>query len=117
MNSAATDTKTILCVSWVAYLAATRKQLLTSRGYTVESAVGMNEALAQCGRSSAHLLLLGQSVPREEKRKIVQTFRRYSNAPIISLLNVNQDKLPEVEYGIEALDPELLVRTVHSILK
>ena len=61
----------------------------------------MNEALAQCDRSSAHLLLLGQSVPREEKRKIVQTFRRYSNAPIISLLNVNQDKLPKWSMGLK----------------
>jgi ribosomal protein L30E len=82
----------------------------------VESALGTAEALERCRNSKADMLLLGQSVPREEKRTIVEVFRRYSDAPILSLLNANQEKLAEVDYGIDSLSPEDLVRTVHSIL-
>jgi DNA-binding response OmpR family regulator len=116
VNNTATGTKTILCVSWFAYLAESRELLLTSKGFSVESVIGTDEALAKCRVTKVDMLLLGQSVPREEKRRIVEAFRRYSNAPILSLLNAGQEKLPEVEYGIDSLSPEHLVRTMRLIL-
>ncbi len=107
--------KRILCVSWFHNLAETRKLLLTSEGYVVDSVVGTPEALSHCFDSAAELLVMGQSVPCGEKRKIVEAFRRCSQAPDVSLLNANQEKLPEVEYGVDSFSPELLLSTVRSI--
>ncbi len=111
-----TGTKHILCVSWFPTLAETRELLLTSEGYSVESVIGTADALAHCHNSNTDMLVLGQSVPREEKRRIVEAFRRYSNAPILSLLNTNQEKLPEVEYGVDSMRPEEFLHTVNSVL-
>lgn len=109
------DRRRILCVSWFHNLAETRRLLLTSEGYVVDSVIGASEALSHSVNSTAELLVMGQSVPREEKRKIVEAFRRYSRAPIVSLLNANQEKLPEVEYGVDSFSPKLLLATVRSI--
>lgn len=81
----------------------------------VDSVIGTSEALSYCSNSTADLLVMGQSVPRDEKRKIVEAFRRYSHAPIVSLLNANQEKLPGVEYGVDSFSPKLLLATVRSI--
>ncbi len=110
------STKSILCVSWFDNLAETRKLLLTSEGYEVDSVIGTAEAVAHSRNSAADLLVMGQSVPCDEKRKIVEAFRRYNRAPIVSLLNANQEKLPEVEYGVDSFSPELLLRTVRFVL-
>lgn len=111
-----TGTKNILCVSWVQSLAETRKLLLISEGYSVESVIGAAEALAHCRNSRADMLVLGQSVPREEKLKIVEVFRHYSDAPILSLINPSQRKLDQVQYGVDSLSPEEFLRTVNSVL-
>lgn len=111
-----TGTKNILCVSWVQSLAETRKLLLISEGYSVESVIGAAEALAHSRNSRADMLVLGQSVPREEKLKIVEVFRHYSDAPILSLINPSQRKLDQVQYGVDSLSPEEFLRTVNSVL-
>jgi len=111
------DGKRILCVSWEHSLAETRKMLLSSRGYSVVSVVGMPEAIRVCQNIRSDLLLLGHSVPPPEKRKIVEVYRAHNSGPVISLLNPNQSKLPEVEYGVETHNPKSLLQTVEDIFK
>ena len=91
--------------------------LLKSAGYTVVSAMGRKEALEACRVASADLLILGYSVPREEKRSIIESFRKACNAPVLSLLNHHQSKLPEADFGVEAGSPADLIQAVRSILK
>lgn len=107
--------KNVLCVSWNPSLAGTREMMLTQAGYAVISALGAEEAASRC-KTKADLLVLGHSVPRDKKQAVIKCFREYSTAPILSLLRAGQDKLPEADFAIEALDPAEFVRAVRTIL-
>jgi DNA-binding response OmpR family regulator len=107
--------KSVLCVSWNPSLASTRQLMLMQAGYAVISALGREEAALQC-HAKADLLLLGHSVPRDEKQAVIKCFREHSKAPILSLLNPGQDKLPEADVGVEGLSPGNFVREVQKIL-
>lgn len=109
------NNKKVLCVSWNPSLASTREMLLTQAGYTVISALGLEEAASLC-RATADLLVLGHSVPRDKKQVVIECFREHSRAPILSLLTVGQEKLPNADYGVEAHDPANFVQAVKMIL-
>ena len=105
----------VLCVSWNPALASTRTWLLSHAGFKVTSALGKQEATEKC-KTKADLLVLGHSVPREEKSSIIDCFRKYSSAPVLSLLRPGQTKLPEADYGVEASEPDDFLQTVRQIL-
>jgi DNA-binding response OmpR family regulator len=107
--------KSILCVSWDPALASTREWLLTRAGFQVTSALGRDQAAERC-RSKADLLVLGHSVPREDKSSVIQCFRKFSAAPVLSLLRPGQPKLPEADYGVDASNPQDFLETVSSVL-
>lgn len=108
--------KSVLLVSWVQSLARTREMLLSSAGYAVISVLGRADAMARC-RIKADLLVLGHSVPRSEKRRVIACYRQYSSGPVLSLLRANQTKLPEADFGVEVTDPGAVVKVVHKILQ
>jgi len=105
----------VLCVSWNPSLASTREMLLTQAGYTVISALGPEKAASLC-REEADLLVLGHSVPRDRKLAVIECFREHSKAPILSLLTVGQEKLPNADFGVEAHNPADFVQAVKTIL-
>lgn len=105
----------VFCVSWDSTLALTRAFLLTRSGYKVTSALGPEQAMELCD-TKADLLLLGHSVPREQKQRILDRFRQFNRSTALSLLAPDQDQLPDVEYAVEYLDPGQLLRTVQSII-
>jgi DNA-binding response OmpR family regulator len=105
----------ILCISWDPTLALTRELLLKSAGYSVQSAWGPEWAVDYCRTSQARLLVLGHSVPREEKRKLIEIFKAQNPAPVLSLLPPDQIKLAEADYGVPA-DPDSLLSAVGNIL-
>src|SRR5205807_761354 len=94
---------------------ASREMLLRSVGVRVISALGPVQAQLKC-RLQADLLVLGHSVPTDEKRHIIACFRRYSTAPVLSLLRPHQEKLAEADFGIETSDPAAVVGLVYEIL-
>jgi DNA-binding response OmpR family regulator len=106
--------KTVLCVSWIPSLATTREMLLTQAGYKVITAIGMDQAVSR--RAEADLLVLGHSLPRDEKQALIQWFKEYSDSPILSLLKPLQDKLPGADVGVEAFNPGDFIRAVQGIL-
>ncbi len=106
----------VLCVSWLSSLASTRELVLRKAGIDVVSACGREEAEAACQSVAAKLLVLGQSVPRDEKRRFIRMFRQACSAPVLSLLYQHQSKLPEADYGAALEDPAELVTTVREIL-
>ena len=106
--------KRVLCVSWYEGLAITRELLLRRAGFEVFSAL-RQESYVAC-REDADLMILGDSVPRKEKMRLIDCFRGHSNAPVLSLLRTGQEKLPEATYGVEATDPNALLRIVRQIL-
>ena len=107
--------KRVLCISWDPALALTRELLLRHAGYEVVSALGP-AAREHVTRERADLLVLGHSVPREQKRSLIQSFRQHCNAPVLSLVASNQTPVPEATVAIPADDPDNFVRTVREIL-
>lgn len=96
-------------------MAKSRELLLCSLGVTVRSAVYEREGRSVC-REDADLLVLGHSVPKEEKRLLIQFFREHSSAPVLSLLQAGDSKLPEATLGVEAAKPEEVLRIIRQIL-
>ncbi len=110
-----TAEKKIICISWNEALAKSRELLFRSLGVTVLSALYEREGRSLC-REDADLLILGHSVPREEKRLLIDCFRQHSAAPVLSLLLTGDTKLPEATFGVDAAKPEEVLRTVRKIL-
>jgi DNA-binding NtrC family response regulator len=107
--------KTVMCVSWLSYLATTREMLLNQAGYAVVSAIGKEQAISKWD-ASVDLLVLGHSLPRAEKQALIEWFKEHSKSPILSLLKPNQQKLPEADFGVEAHNPDDVVKAVREIL-
>ena len=105
----------ILCVSWDSALATTRELLLKEYGYRVTSALGPEQSAEHC-KTKVDLLLLGHSVPRKEKQHILDCFRKFNSSPALSLVAPGQEKLPDIDYAAEILDPEQLMKTIQSIV-
>lgn len=112
-----TQLNPVLCVSWDPALAETRKLMLEKAGVGVVSVLQTDDPLPACGDTPPQLLILGQSVPRDHKRRIISAFRRQCSAPVLSLLAQNQKKLPEADYGAEIQDPSELIAVVRGILQ
>ena len=104
----------VICVSWIRSLAETREWMLRSAGYAVTSLLGI-EGLDQCS-PNADLLILGHSVPPEEKLLAIQKFRQVSRSPVLSLLRPNHPKLPEADFGVESHTASDVLAAVHRIL-
>ena len=77
--------------------------------------LGHDQAMERCN-TKADLLLLGHPVPKKEKRLILDRFRKFNNAPALSLLAPNKDRLPDVEYAAEIFNPEELLSTIYGIV-
>ena len=106
----------VLCISWDGKLAREREQLFEDAGCLVRSAVGPQaEELVE--NEDGDLLVLGHSVPREEKRRFIRIFRRHSSAPVLSLLVPGQERLPEATLGFPGDDYRNLATIVRHIVQ
>jgi hypothetical protein len=116
-NPDMTPKKRVICISWNQILAESRELLLRSADFPgVMSALYQREARSLC-REDADLMILGDSVPRDEKRWLIDCFRQHSSAPVLSLLCWGEIKLPEATIGVEATQPEEFIRIVRQILE
>ena len=114
-----TAKKRVICISWDPTLAEIREQLLHGAGIPgVMSALYQREARSMC-QQDADLMILGDSVPKDEKRWLIDCFRQNSSAPVLSLLKLNwgEDKLPEATFGVESTSPAEFVRIVRQVLE
>lgn len=107
--------KRVICVSWHETLGKSRELLLHSLGLTVVSGIFERQAHTVC-QEDADLLVLGHSVPKDEKRALIRRFRDHSNAPVLSLLEPFDSKLPEATFGVDAGKPEDVLRMVRQAL-
>ena len=67
------------------------------------------------GIEAPDLLMLPHSVPAEEKQRAIRLFKGRCGSPVLSLLSTHVTKLPEADYGVEALNPEEFVAAVKDI--
>jgi len=110
-----TMNKRILSVSYDPSLLATRQMVLETQGYTVTSALGFAEAMGKCKTASFDLFILGHSIPANDKRELMRTFKEHCPAPILSLDRVNEARV-QADFHASPDEPAKLLRTVKSIL-
>lgn len=89
--------------------------MLERAGYKVISAIGAERGIALCKESNYDLLILGHSIPQDEKQKLLAEFRKHCPAPIIVLRrNPGEQLIPNVDYQVET-DPDALITLIEKI--
>jgi DNA-binding response OmpR family regulator len=107
----------ILSVSYDEALRRTRQLLLKAQGYEVISTDRLESTLEQCKLGGFDLFILGHSIPREDKQKMVEAFRQCCSAPIISLRrHPAEANVHAADYHIEA-DPEPLLKVIADLVR
>ena len=107
----------ILSVSYDAILLSTRQMMLESRGYTVTSAEGYVDAMRKCRAGDYDLLIVGHSIPHEDKMAIVAEMRQHCSAPVLALLKPNERQLENADESVDAGRPDLLIALVDKMTK
>jgi DNA-binding response OmpR family regulator len=105
----------ILSVSYDPPLLRTRQMMLESQGHEVISCATIDESLRHCSNSNFDLFILGHSIPSLDQHQLIESFRRYNSAPIISLMRSAEAKTAGADYHIRP-DPEPLLTLVAEIL-
>lgn len=107
--------KKILAVSYDEALLRTRKMILEREGYIVRAALGLEEATRACAESEKKfdLILLGHTIPRAEKRKILPELKKHCPAPVLSIRAHGDLPIPGADYSVDSHDgPEALISAV-----
>lgn len=117
-SSAKTRQRKILSISYDRTLLTTRGMILSAAGYKVRSLLGLEAALAEAGLNEFDLVIIGHSIPLEERNKILRRLRKFSRAPILALWRLGpEERLDEADYQLEASQgPIALLDMVGRIL-
>jgi CheY-like chemotaxis protein len=107
----------ILSVSYDQLLLRTRQMMLEAEGYEVYSCANMDESLRHSREYNFDLFILGHSIPSVDRQMLVDTFKRYCPAPIISLrTHPGDDVVADADYYLHP-DPEPLLKLVAEIFE
>jgi DNA-binding response OmpR family regulator len=110
--------KRVLSISNDEALLKTRQYILEQAGFDVVLAWGFSNALKQCESAKFDLVLLGHTLPPEDKAALAKALRKHCDCPVVSVRRSGQhDQLPEADYSIGADDgPEALIAVLRKAL-
>jgi DNA-binding response OmpR family regulator len=110
--------KRILSISYDLSLLWTRQLLLEQLGYDVLSAEGFAQAwaAAEDRKNRFDLIILGHSIPPNDKQAIVTHMRDSCDCPILALLRPYESPVAEAAMSIDAGDPSAFLNAVRTIL-
>jgi CheY-like chemotaxis protein len=106
----------ILSISYDERLLLTRELMLEKQGYNVSSALGLGAAIKLCRVGDYDLVILGHSIPHDDKEQIVKTLRRACHAPVLALLRLGERHMRTAEYNHELQSPEQFLDVVGKTL-
>jgi DNA-binding response OmpR family regulator len=104
----------ILSVSADKSLLESREMLLREFGYDVTSAWGASEGVKYC-TAKFDLLIIGHSMPHEQKQALVKAFRAHNCAPVLALHRENEETLEGVDFEIPP-EPQVVISAVASLI-
>jgi len=105
----------ILSISYDQALLRTRALLLSREGFEVESAVGFTAAIQACKKGTFDLVILGHSIPPEDKSAIVKQLKEVCVTPILALQRSNDPPVTAAEYNLDSGDPRRFLSYVRKI--
>lgn len=106
----------ILSISYNEALLQTRALLLSREGFEIESAVGFSAAIHACGKGKFDLVILGHSIPSEDKSAIVKQLRAVCATPILALRRPNDPPVKNAEYNLDSGDPHQFLSYIKEII-
>lgn len=108
----------ILSISYDVTLLRTRQLLLEQMGYRVISAEGFAQATRLCAehRSNFDLIVLGHSIPYEDKRAIIKHCIHACSCPVLSLLRENELPVEEAARSVPSSEPHEFLAAVQELL-
>jgi DNA-binding response OmpR family regulator len=107
----------ILSISYDKALLHTRELMLSREGFEVESAVGFSAALQACEKGEFDLMIMGHSIPPEDKAAIIKQLRAVCDTPILALRRANEAPVKAAEYNLDSGNPERFLSYVKEITK
>ena len=110
--------KRILSISYDRALLWTRQLLLEQLGFEVVSAEGFAQAWDAAENRNNHfdLIILGHSIPPNDKKAIVTHMRDSCGCPILALLRPYESPIAEAAMSIDAGDPAAFLHAVRTML-
>jgi len=63
------------------------------------------------------LLLIGHSIPHEDKIAIIHEMRQHWSAPVLALLRTNEPELPTADASVDATRPDLLLAAIERLMQ
>jgi DNA-binding response OmpR family regulator len=106
----------ILSISYDETLLGMRHMILENAEYAVVSVHGLESGLEHCKQGGFDLFVLGHSIPDDDKRKMVEVFRRACPAPIISLRRgASEPMVDGADFHIEPDAEPLLALVAHIV--
>ncbi|HEY6348465.1 MAG TPA: hypothetical protein VI636_03545 [Candidatus Angelobacter sp.] len=109
----------ILSISYEPVLLSTREMLLRQMGHEVVSAEGFARAYQACEveRGGFDLIVLGHSIPHDDKREIIKRCIPACSCPLLVLLRLNEPPVEGAFRSIDSAEPEAFVSAIHEILQ
>ena len=105
----------ILSISYNKALLQTRALMLSHEGFEVESAVGFSAVVHAFENGRFDLVIMGHSIPPDDKATIIKQLKAVSNTPILALRRPNEEPLQVAEYNFDSGDPQLFLSYVKEI--
>jgi DNA-binding response OmpR family regulator len=105
----------ILSISYDVSLLQTRALMLLREGFEVESAVGFSDAIQACELRTFDLVIIGHSIPLEDKEAIIKRLRRVCATPVLALRRPNEPPVKSADYNLESGDPHQFLSYVKKI--
>ena len=108
--------KRILVISYDEALLRQRKLSLEAAGFFVTSAYGFTEASRICRLdNSFDLIVLGHTVPRNDKITLIELLRPNCKAPVLSIRKHGVPPLREAEFSIDSDNEREVLATAAQI--
>ena len=107
----------ILSISYDESLLRTREWLLRASGYAVTSALGFTEAVAHCSNIAFDLVIIGHSIPRNDRVALIEQVSAHNHTRILSLRRQGEEPIAGVHHSVEyAEGPDVLIAAVKAAL-
>jgi DNA-binding NtrC family response regulator len=108
----------ILSVTFDRSLGATREMLFTQAGFQVTTVHGIGHAIQLCAAEPFDLIVIGHSIPIEQRELLLKEVRRQCGTPTLALCRHGEPPLTNADYVFDSMDsPGLLLKTALEILK
>jgi DNA-binding response OmpR family regulator len=105
----------ILSISYNKALLQTRELMLSHAGFQVQSAVGFSAAIHACEKQEFDLVIMGHSIPPDDKAAIIKQLRAVCATPVLALRRPNESPLKTAEYNLDSGDPQQFLSYVKEI--